>query len=151
MTGLVVAAAFSCILIGPAAASGPLQFTPEVYPEVREGYVTLAWKPVASAVEYQILGASGEIYRGPLPAAFVSGLPNGTHLFDARAIDDQGRIIAVSQTPATVEVEHWTLGFALLLLGAGLIVSLAVAGLILGGTLLTRNATGHRTGDEGQA
>lgn len=105
----------------------------------QEGYATLAWQPIATAMEYRLLGESSEpIYRGPLPQAFVSGLLDGDYEFHVHAYDSTGVLIASSQTPARVVVRHWPLALALSLFASGLVVFLSIVGLIILGSRMHR-------------
>lgn len=114
--------------------SSILEFTKNQYSDVREGYVTLDWNKVDSASDYAVTdGRNVEMFRGALPQAFVSGLENGEHHFSVAAYDSQGELIAQSTSPATVTVQHWSLGIAVPLFLCGLVVVLALFGLIVRG------------------
>jgi len=54
------------------------------------------------------------------------------------ALDANGRVIAVSEVPATVQVLHWPMWQATLLLAIGAIVFLAVIIVIVRGTWMHR-------------
>ncbi|EMB14618.1 hypothetical protein [Rhodopirellula europaea] len=99
----------------------------------------------------QSLGASAEeaengipervVYEGTLPSAFVSGLPDGTYRYRVEALDANGRVIATSEVPATVQVQHWAVWQATLLLAIGAIVFLAVIVVIVRGTWMHRSTS----------
>ncbi|MCO8121595.1 hypothetical protein NHH03_07595 [Stieleria sp. TO1_6] len=126
-----------------------VQFEQSEFDNIQEGYLTLRWNDVPTAVEYRLHSDqiySDQIhsdrgvtqYRGPLPEAFVSGLADGTYLFSVDAIDDAGQVIASTLNPATVHVKHWSLRFALALAGCGLVVFLAIMALIAKGAVMAR-------------
>ena len=79
--------------------------------------------------------------EGTLPTAFVSGLPDGTYRYRVEALDANGRVIAVSEVPATVQVQHWLAWQATLLLAIGAIVFLAVIIVIVRGTWMHRSTS----------
>lgn len=81
------------------------------------------------------------VYEGTLPTAFVSGLPDGTYRYRVEALDANGRVIAVSEFPATVQVQHWLAWQATLLLVIGAIVFLAVIIVIVRGTWMHRSTS----------
>ncbi|KAA5539075.1 hypothetical protein FYK55_25390 [Roseiconus nitratireducens] len=120
----------------PAAESSQsLQFDQTRF-EAAEGYLTLTWNELNSAAEYSVRQDSGlEVYRGPLPEAFVSGLPDGTYQFTVDALDTQGQVIARSAQPAVVEVVHWPLRMALALFFGGLVIFLLLIAVIIRGAL----------------
>jgi hypothetical protein len=115
--------------------AGAVEFSAHRISGVREGYVTLEWNGVDAAQTYSVSDErSIEVFRGGTPQAFISGLPNGEHLFTVTAIDGSGLVIARSTKPATVLVEHWSLGFALSLFACGLVVLAALIGVLVWGT-----------------
>lgn len=112
-----------------------LEFETHQFTDVREGYVTLDWNKVDSAAFYSVTDKdSTEVFHGTFPQAFISGLPDGDHRFNVAAFDGKGELIASSTTAATVSVQHWSLGLAMSLFGCGLIVLLAVIGVLIWGT-----------------
>ncbi|MFG0267894.1 MAG: hypothetical protein ACF8AM_22485 [Rhodopirellula sp. JB055] len=74
------------------------------------------------------------VYEGTLPIAFVSGLPDGTYLYHVEALNSEGEVVARSETPATVQVQHWPVWQAMVLLAVGAVVFLAVVAVIVRGT-----------------
>lgn len=111
-----------------------LEFEPNQFDDVREGYVSLAWPDIAEAASYRVTDAQGDVvYAGEFAQAFVSGLPDGSHSFDVAALDADGQTIAQSTTPATVNVRHWPLWQALLAFGIGLVVFIILIGSIIRG------------------
>lgn len=81
------------------------------------------------------------VYEGALPIAFVSGLPDGTYRYRVEALDANGVLIASSDVPATVQVSHWPVWQAMVLLVIGAIVFLAVIFVIVRGTWMHRPAS----------
>ncbi|GAB5517288.1 hypothetical protein [Rhodopirellula baltica] len=92
----------------------------------------------SSAEEAEKGAAERVVYEGSLPTAFVSGLSDGTYRYHVEALDANGRVIAVSEVPATVQVLHWPMWQATLLLAIGAIVFLAVIIVIVRGTWMHR-------------
>ncbi|WDQ16423.1 hypothetical protein [Rhodopirellula sp. P2] len=74
------------------------------------------------------------VYEGTLPIAFVSGLPDGTYRYHVEALNAEGELLARSDMPATVQVLHWPVWQALVLLVIGALVFLAVVVVIVQGT-----------------
>ncbi|WP_236696022.1 hypothetical protein [Rhodopirellula islandica] len=74
------------------------------------------------------------VYEGTLPIAFVSGLPDGMYRYHVEALDAEGELIARSEMPATVQVLHWPVWQAMVLLVIGALVFLAVVVVIVQGT-----------------
>ncbi len=115
--------------------AAPLEFTVDHFADVREGHVTLDWNPIDAAEVYSVTDErSVEVFRGATPQAFVSGLPNGEHVFTVAAIDGQGQVLAQSPVPATVTVQHWPLSVALGLFACGFVVLVAVISVLVWGT-----------------
>lgn len=117
-----------------------LRFQKTLYPDVHEGYVSLQWSDLLQhrprAANYIVYDQDDVVvYRGSLPMAFVSGLPDGEHRFRVEALDAQGNVFARSEEPARVIVEHWSLFQAMLLFAIGLIVFLVLVAVIVHGTL----------------
>ncbi|WP_145344000.1 hypothetical protein [Rosistilla ulvae] len=136
MAAVALAFLFSFSLA--AAAEDPLRFSETEFTAVQEGYLTLRWNEVAEATEYQVIDDTGlSRYRGLFPEAFISGLADGTYRFNVRALDSDGNELARSTVPASVEVKHWSLSFSLMLLSCGMVVFLAIIGLIVVGTWRT--------------
>lgn len=128
--------------VSPLAAESLLRFSETELSDVREGYFTLSWNALPDAAEYHVTRSDGQsVYRGPLPEAFVSGLSDGSYQYNVQASNKNGSVIATSDTPAVVVVEHWSLQLALLLFSCGLAVFLTLVGLIIKGTLQTRSAS----------
>jgi hypothetical protein len=87
----------------------------------------------------QSLNENGEsagrvVYEGTLPIAFVSGVPDGTYRYHVEALNSEGELVARSEIPATVLVQHWPVWQAMLLLIIGAVVFLAVVVVIVRGT-----------------
>ncbi len=127
---------------GNLPSVGELRFNAIGDAPLKEGYVTLSWNAIASAAEYHVQGdAAPPIYRGPFPQAFVSGLADGHYEFHVHAFDAQGGLIASSQQPARVVVQHWSLTLAMSLFACGLIVFLAIVTVIAVGSWKSRLPT----------
>ncbi|QEG39206.1 hypothetical protein [Roseimaritima ulvae] len=123
-----------------------LEFTVDQFDDVREGHVTLDWTAVDAATVYSVTDERNvEVFRGTTPQAFVSGLPDGQHVFTVAAMDGQGQVLVQSPTPAVVTVKHWSLGMALSLFVCGFVVLLAVVGVLVLGT---RNARSRSDASE---
>jgi hypothetical protein len=131
--------------------SEALRFDQVEFDPVREGYLSLSWNSIPVAVQYQLRDdAGGLIYEGPLSEAFVSGLADGTYRFHVTALDATGHLLATSDVPATVHVEHWSLPFALSLFSTGLVVFLVLVGLLRRGSLLAAREQVDRGRLEGE-
>ena len=114
----------------------------------REGYASLTWKPVDGAVSYSVRDQRDvEVYQGPFAQAFASGLPNGKHTFDVVAFDVSGLPIASTSESVTIDVKHWPLMQALLLFGMGLLVSLAMAIVLVLSAVVTKREQGSSTAE----
>ncbi|EMI17815.1 signal peptide protein [Rhodopirellula maiorica SM1] len=112
-----------------------LAFEQTEFPVNQEGYVSLSWNEVPGASEYVLLDDSQRIqYRGAFPVAFVSGLSNGTYPFHVQAKNADGDVIATTQVPAVVEVQHWPMKYASGLFFVGLAVFLILVFLITWGS-----------------
>ena len=106
------------------------------------GYFQLNWSwPQAGAnVIYELLEKSSTssakpvatrlIYRGPQTASAISGKPNGVYEYQVRAIDSDTNHMLMSNE-VRVTVKHHTLTQAWLLFTLGLIIFLAILGVIL--------------------
>lgn len=133
----------------------PITWTQARFENVREGYQALSWEPVpppangafsfegANEVVYEVADLSGNVfYRGGLPEAFISGLPDGEHAFEVRALTEtpagEESMIAASRTPAVVSVNHWPMSQAWALLGVGAIIFGVLIGLIVIGDRTVR-------------
>jgi len=126
----------------PLAVSDALQFDQTELGLVQAGYLTLSWNQVAGAVEYRVQGdAEWSIYCGPFTQAFLSGLADGHYQFRVHALNDQGIVIASSQVPAEVTVEHWALPMALALFACGLVVFLVIIAVLVRGTWMNHSAS----------
>ncbi len=131
-----------------AADVGPIAFKQTKFEDVRAGYVSLEWNDVlekdslagrASEATYVVSDDDGTMYyHGHLPMAFVSGLPDGDYRFHIGVVGADGEVLATSDEPAVVQVEHWSLTQALSLFTIGLIVFLILIGLITHGAIRSR-------------
>lgn len=102
----------------------------------REGFITIEWDEHPGAFDYRLVDGEGtELYRGPFPKAFVSGLPDGEYSFDATALDESGQILARTSDSYRLTVEHWSLRQAWLLFSVGLVVFLALVVVLVGGAI----------------
>ncbi len=102
--------------------------------QVREGHVTLRWQRLEIAAGYEVLDEDGRVvYQGVAGEAFLSGLPDGEHSFLVHGIDAEGTVVARAEEPIVVVVKHWPLSQAIALFIVGLIVVLAVMGVLLRG------------------
>ncbi|WP_345689355.1 hypothetical protein [Novipirellula caenicola] len=120
---------------GSDAAQQTLAFEKTEFPVNHEGYVSLNWNEVPEASEYVLLDDSQRIqYRGAFPVAFVSGLSDGTYPFHAQARNADGDVIAATQVPAVVVVQHWPMAYAAGLFFVGLAVFLVLLFLITWGS-----------------
>lgn len=121
---------------GLMEAPAELVFTSPESGTSREGFVAVEWSEHAGAFEYRLVDGDGvELYRGPFAKAFVSGLPDGEHLFDAAALDESGATLARTAEPYRVTVEHWSLRQAWLLFSIGLVVFLTLVVVLLRGAI----------------
>ncbi|TWT93505.1 hypothetical protein Pla100_40230 [Neorhodopirellula pilleata] len=126
----------------------PIVWTRSRFENVREGYQSLTWEPlpIEADVTYEVVDESDNVfYRGGLPEAFISGLPDGEHTFEVRAWTTNAYgdvvLIAASDTPAVVLVDHWPMSQAWILLGVGAIVFGILIGLIVIGDRMVRAET----------
>ncbi|TWT75226.1 hypothetical protein [Allorhodopirellula solitaria] len=127
-----------------APPSGMMAFKQVEFDDVRAGYVTLEWNDILDEAEFEssYLVKDGEgttYYRGHLPMAFISGLPDGEYRFDVWAVDSEGSILARGSGPAVVRVEHWSLTQAMSLFVIGLVVFLILVGVIVHGAVRGRS------------
>lgn len=123
-------------LASPAAAAQQLQFLdgpagaplddPQL-PAQRAGHQTLYWSEIDVAAGYELRDDEGRlVYRGFLPQAFVSGLPDGQHRFVAVAVGEDGEVLARSEQGVIVTILHWNLTLALTLASVGAAVVAAM-------------------------
>ncbi|WP_197138309.1 hypothetical protein [Crateriforma conspicua] len=162
---VIVASFFS--QASPVSAQDPLQsdigslvvepFGQEVF---REGYVTIRWSGVDAPGGYRVTDEDGRlVYAGRQPQFFVSGLSDGQHAFQVTAVDQEGRVVAKSEQPVSVRVEHWPLAYAFWAFGTGLTVVVVFVAVIVWGHRATRTratrtratgtrATGTRVGGD---
>ncbi len=104
------------------------------FDNVREGYQSLEWSEIEGAKRYQVLDSEGiSYYSGNQPQAFISGLPNGQHTFEAQAFSADEVLIGISGRPAVIVVHHWSMAQAWTSFGVGLVVFLAMVGVIVVG------------------
>ena len=123
----------------PVAEPATLAFEDALHTGLREGHVSLSWNRVEEVQEYRLTDDRGVVvYRGEFERAFVSGLPDGTHTFFLQAFDADGQLLASSESPAVVEVQHWPLQYALASFLVGLIVVVALIAVIITGAFRTR-------------
>ena len=102
----------------------------------RAGYVTVIWSEYPGAWSYRLVNREQtELYRGAFTQAFVSGLPDGRYAFTVMALDRSGKVLAETEEPFTVSVEHWPLSQAWLLFGTGLIVFVCLVLVIVRGAV----------------
>lgn len=129
---------------GSSAAERPpglseLSFDESRHTGLREGHVSLSWNEIEGAEEYRLTDDTGAVlYRGAFERAFVSGLPDGTHTFTVQALGADGEVLASSQQPAVLEVNHWPLAQAWALFAVGLIVVVSLISVIISGAIRTR-------------
>lgn len=118
------------------SAPAELHFTTPEAPTSREGFLSLEWDEHPEAFEYRLVNGEGiELYRGPFPKGFISGLPDGAYEFSAAALDESGQVLARTSTPYPLTVEHWPMQQAWLLFSIGLIVFLALVLVLLRGSI----------------
>ena len=85
-----IAGLLAWMLAGPAEAASPPVFQERVV-DSTNGSAQLKWDPPAGAELYEIEHVAGPgidagvVYRDRLPAAHVSGLPEGDHTYRVRA------------------------------------------------------------------
>lgn len=114
------------------------------FDDVDAGYQSLQWNPIENAVRYEVVDGNGDLYyEGGMNEAFVSGLPDGEHLFDVRAFAADGTVIGVSEIPAVVMVDHWPLSWALVLLAIGALVFVAMVLAITIGSVRASRESDH--------
>ncbi|MCM2371506.1 hypothetical protein [Aporhodopirellula aestuarii] len=112
------------------------------FDNVREGYQSLQWNEIEGANRYQVLDSDGNsYYEGGLPEAFISGLPDGEHTFVVQAFSVDEVLVGVTGQPAVIVVNHWPMSQAWASFGVGLIVFLAMIGLIGVGALRASKVT----------
>ncbi|WP_236620893.1 hypothetical protein [Rhodopirellula sallentina] len=123
---------------GPAVAE--IVLAQSRFENVREGYQALQWNEIEGASRYQVLDADGySYYDGTLTEAFISGLPDGEHTFEIQAFSADNVLVGVTDQPAVIEVHHWPMSQAWASFAVGLVVFLAMIGLIIVGA--TRSST----------
>ncbi|MEZ6133632.1 MAG: hypothetical protein R3C53_01860 [Pirellulaceae bacterium] len=119
--------------------SPQIAFVESRFPPLREGYVSLEWNVVETAESYRLSTPDGQVYyQGSLPKAFVSGLSNGQYTFHIEALGPDENRIAISELPAIVNVEHWSMFQAMLLFSIGGAVLLALVVVLLVGAIRDR-------------
>lgn len=112
-----------------------ISFEQTRFDHVREGYQSLKWNDVPAVGRYQLRNADGvTFYDGIQAEAFVSGLPDGQHSFVVHAFSVDDVLIGVSETPAVIVVNHWSMTQAWTCFGIGALVSGAIIGCIVAGT-----------------
>ncbi|WP_153558221.1 hypothetical protein [Roseimaritima sediminicola] len=117
----------------PEAATA-LKFQQQHFDEVSEGHLSLKWNEVEAATEYRVVDERDvTMYRGHVPQAFISGLADGEHRFEVFAVDARGEVLAETETPATVHVQHWSLTSAFGLFACGAVVLVSVLLVLLWG------------------
>lgn len=149
---------FWLVQAAPAAAQNPprdgvaeLPFVTTELEDSSEGYLTLEWPAYGSAsvdgeaaeaqggeaVTYRVRDEDGLVYyRGAVPKAFISGLPDGRHAFMLSVLDSEGQVVATSPQPAVVTVEHWSLWLAGTMFAIGFVVVSCLIGVIVWGRWL---------------
>src|SRR6056297_370504 len=115
-------------------ATAELKLAKTAFERSRAGYVGLEWNTLKAAAEYVVTDQRGQaVYRGTVPIAFVSGLPDGQHTFWVSATDADGEVLAVATEPAILNVQHWPLSLALSLFGVGLLAFLTLVAILFFG------------------
>ncbi|WP_146513827.1 hypothetical protein [Rubripirellula amarantea] len=124
----------------PSSESPPpvasISFVQSKFENVREGYQALQWNEIDGAARYEVINAEGvSYYDGAQAEAFISGLPDGRHVFDVQAFSDDDVLMGASQSPAVIDVEHWSMTQAWVSFGVGLAVFISLIGTIAWGSL----------------
>lgn len=130
-----------------ARKPAPLEFHKARFNIAREGYVSLSWDSLdtagldgaagqdGGAIQYEVIDAAQRShYRGAFPNAFISGLSDGQHSFQVIAYNEAQQVVARSNVPAELTVEHWSLRRALTLFFIGLAVFIAIIAVIVIGS-----------------
>jgi len=139
---------FLIVQATPVSAQGPsIEFETRDFPDAREGYVSLDWNEVAGSiaahVSYRVRDQNDRVvYRGGLPMAFVSGLPDGEYEFHVESVDANGDVLARSLVPAVVTVRHWSMWQAWLSFGVGMTVFIVLVVVIIHGSWNARRSAG---------
>ena len=112
-----------------------LAFEQVSFQQMREGYFTLRWNPIAGAIRYEVVDQNNVVMlSGSTIEAFLSGLEDGEYRYRVRAFDASGTLLAESSQTADVQVEHWSMRLVSTLFAIGFIVVLAVAMVLIVGT-----------------
>ncbi|WP_339745513.1 hypothetical protein [uncultured Rubinisphaera sp.] len=133
----------------PSSEKTQIEFVQKKYESVREGYIDLRWNAIEGATQYEVVENDGlVVFRGAFPQAMISGLANGKYSYQVKALNSEGELIAQSNQPALVTVEHWSLWQAIGLFSIGLIVFLAIIFVIIQGALATRESRSESVTDQ---
>ena len=101
---------------------------------IRAGHAALAWEAYPGAAAYRVVDASDMVfYEGRMSEAFISGLPDGDHVFRLQALNAAGDVIAEGPQRTVLVVEHWPMWMSISLLSVGAVVVLAMIGVLLTG------------------
>ena len=135
---------FLCLLI-PVTLSGQdadLDLHTERGNISNDGRIKLIWRSAGKETMYELQSARDPdfeeykvIYSGPDRASFVSGLKNGTYYYRVKPVD------GVWSKVLTVEVKHHSLRLAMALFVVGGIVFVLTVGVVVIGTIRTKQAT----------
>lgn len=97
------------------------------------GVAQLTWSDVGAGYEMRLSGPDmpvRTVYRGHLPSAHVSGLPNGAYEVSVRARRD-GRAWSAWSEPARIDVHHHPMQLVWLLLTTGAVTFLVTIGTLV--------------------
>lgn len=101
----------------------PINWEQDRFEDVREGYQLLQWNAIADAARYEVTDADDVSYFvGAQNEAFISGLPDGEHVFRVLAFSRDGVLIGECESPAVIVVRHWPITYAYVLLSFGAVV-----------------------------
>ncbi len=125
-----------------AAGSGPALASPsfdEPAPIVsHDGTARVQWS--GGPGDYELRLQDGErarlVYRGRMPSAHVSGLPNGEYQLEVRARD--GDVWGPWSSAKAVTVSHHAMSLVLALMSLGLVTFVATAWIVLRAWKATR-------------
>lgn len=143
-----------------------IRFETTRFDNVHEGYQAIRWTAIDAPVRYEVLDGNGmSYYVGTQAEAFISGLPDGEHVFYVHAYaseplaeNQQTRaaekeltradvLVASSRQPVVIRVTHWPMSQAWALLGVGGIVFVVMISMIVVGEVRSRAEASRSTID----
>jgi len=119
------------VALGAAPAAAAPAFDDPAPTESHDGTLQLTWAGEPSDYEVELREGDDTrvIYRGRLPSAHVSGLPDGHYALRVREHEAEGW--SAWSEPKPVEVRHHPMSLVWTLVGLGAVVFTATAAVVL--------------------